>query len=226
MASSIYATLIGDLIGSRQAKGRTDLQGSLQRALHHANEIFDPVQPLEPTVGGEFQGAFLEPLFAARASLLVRLELLKEAEVDARFGLGWGEVTVFETRRPLSQDGPGWWSARDAIERADDLSRDGRTDFVRTYLESSPLRDLPREEVNAFNAFFFCRDALVGQMKPRSRRLLLGLLLDKSQGDLAGEERISQSAVSQNLTASGAWAIHLAEAELMEKRVMKMRKRS
>lgn len=218
MTKAVYATLIGDLIGSRQAQGRIELQHALQRVLRHVNEFLDPVQPLEPTVGDEFQGAFLEPLAAARASLLVRLELLKEAEVDARFGLGWGEVTVFEARTPLSQDGPGWWSARDAIERADGLSRDGRTDFVRTYLESSRLRDMSRGEVNAFNSFFFCRDALVAQMKPRSRRLLLGLLLDKSQAQLAAEERISQSAVSQNLTASGAWAIHLAEAELMRER--------
>jgi len=214
MAQSVYATLIGDLIGSRQAKGRFALQRSLQRALGNANELLDPVQPLEPTVGDEFQGAFRDPLSAARAGLLLRLELLKDAEVDARFGLGWGEVTVFESRTPLSQDGPGWWSARAAIEQADELSRGGRTDFVRTYLESSRLQDLPPGEVKAFNAFFFCRDALVAQMKPRSRRLLLGLLLEKSQAELAAEERISQSAVSQNLAASGAWAIELAEAEL------------
>lgn len=215
MASSVYATLIGDLIGSREAEGRVALQRVLRCALGHANEFLDPVQPLEPTVGDEFQGAFRDPLSAARAGLLLRLELLKEAEVDARFGLGWGEVTVFEDRTPLSQDGPGWWSARAAIEEADELSRGGRTDFVRTYLKSSRLRDLPPGEVKAFNAFFFCRDALVAQMKPRSRRLLLGLLLGKSQAELAAEERISQSAVSQNLAASGAWAIELAEAELL-----------
>lgn len=215
MARSVHATLIGDLIGSRQATGRVALQHSLQRALRQVNELFDPVQPLEPTVGDEFQGAFLDPPSAARAALVLRLELLKEAEVDARFGLGWGEVTVFENRTPLSQDGPGWWSARAAIERVDEMSRGGRTDFVRTYLESSPLQDLSRGEVKALNAFFFCRDALVAQMKPRSRRLLLGLLLERSQAELAAEERISQSAVSQNLTASGAWAIELAGVEMM-----------
>ncbi len=219
MPKPVYATLIGDLIDSREAKSRIALQRALQRVLGHVNEFFDPVQPLEPTVGDEFQGAFREPLSAARASLLVRLELLKEAEVDARFGLGWGEVTVFVTRTPLSQDGPGWWSARDAIEEVDELSRGARTDFVRTYLKSSRIRDLPRGEVGAFNSFFLCRDALVAQMKPRSRRLLLGLLLGKSQGELAAEERISQPAVSQNLTASGAWAIEMAEAELMRGRL-------
>jgi len=214
MANSVHATLIGDLIGSREAEGRVALQGALRRALDHANELLDPLQPLEPTVGDEFQGAFRDPLSAARAGLLLRLELLKEAEVDARFGLGWGKVTVFEDRTPLSQDGPGWWSARAAIERVDGLSRDGRTDFVRTYLESSEPWQMTRGELKALNAFFFCRDALVAQMKPRSRRLLLGLLLGKSQAELGAEERISQSAVSQNLAASGAWAIDLAEVEL------------
>jgi hypothetical protein len=218
MDKPVYATLIGDLIGSRQARGRVGLQHSLRDALKRINGFLDPVQPLEPTVGDELQGAFRDPLAAARAGLLLRLVLLKETGVDARFGLGWGEVTVFEDRTPLSQDGPGWWSARAAIEQVNELSRGRRTDFVRTYLESSSPRDLPRGEVKAFNAFFFCRDALVAQMKPRSQRLLLGLLLDRPQAELAAEERISQSAVSQNLTASGAWAIQMAESELMRNR--------
>lgn len=215
MEKPVYATLIGDLIGSRKAQDRFALQRVLRHALDQANEFLDPLQPLEPTAGDEFQGAFRDPLSAARAGLLLRLELLKEAEVDTRFGLGWGEVTVFEDRTPLSQDGPGWWSARAAIERVNDLSRSGRTDFVRTYLESSRLQDMSRGEVKALNAFFFCRDALVAQMKPRSRRLLLGLLQGKSQAQLGVQERISQSAVSQNLAASGAWAIELAEADLL-----------
>jgi hypothetical protein len=214
MSERLYATLIGDLIGSRHSAGRAELQRSLQRALDRTNDILEPEQPLEPTVGDEFQGAFRDPLSAARASLLLRLELLKEAEIDARFGLGWGEVTVFEDRTPLSQDGPGWWSARAAIERVEEVSPGGRTGFLRTYLESQQLRDLPEGETQALNAFLFCRDALVGQMKPRSRRLLLGLLLDRPQVELAAEEHISQSAVSQNLNASGAWAIKLAEAKL------------
>jgi len=214
MPKPVYATLIGDLVGSRGAGARAALQRSLRSALRQVNEFTDPAQPLEPTVGDEFQGAFWDPITAARAGLLLRLTLLKEAEVDARIGLGWGEVTVFEERTPLSQDGPGWWAARAAIERAGNLSLDGRTEFVRTYLDSSRPGDLTGGETKALNAFFFCRDALVDQMKPRSRRLLLGLLLERSQAELAFEEGISQSAVSQNLAASGAYALELAEKEL------------
>lgn len=214
MTEAVYVTLIGDLIASRQAKSRAALQRSLDRALRSVNELFDPAQPLEPTVGDEFQAAFRDPLAAARASLVVRLMLLKEAGVDARFGLGWGEVTIFGDRTPVSQDGPGWWSARSAIERVDEISRSGRTDFVRTYLECTQVKVSSGGEIDALNAFFFCRDSLVAQMKPRARRLLLGLILERPQAAMAAEEGISQSAVSQSLANSGAYAIALAEREL------------
>lgn len=217
MSQLACATLIGDVVASRRAGDRAALQRSLKAALACANDVLHPLQLLEPTVGDEFQGAFEDPASAVRASLLLRLYLLKEGNADARFGLGFGEVTVLEDRTPISQDGPGWWSAREAIERVDALAQKGRTEFVRTYLESSGTQHLGRGEVAALNAFLLCRDALVGQMKPRSRRLLLGMILGKSQGELAAEEGVSQPAVSQNLAASGAYAIKAAELELEEK---------
>jgi hypothetical protein len=218
MAESTYATLIGDLVGSRAAGSRAELQQGLNQVLRRVNEQFQPLQPLEPTVGDEFQGAFDSAVLATRASLMVRLHLLKEQEVDSRFGLGFGKVTVFESRAPISQDGPGWWAARAAIERAAELAQVGRTEFVRTYFESSGREaELPRSEVVALNAFLLCRDAIVAQMKPRSRRLLLGVIMNRPQADLASEERISQSAVSQNLATSGAYAIKAAELELEER---------
>lgn len=70
-----------------------------------------PLQQLEPTIGNEFQGAFATLADAALAGLLVRLEVLPS--LDVRCGLGCGEVFVHDAdRRPLLQDGPGWWSAR------------------------------------------------------------------------------------------------------------------
>lgn len=215
MADSVYATLIGDLVGSREAGSRGELQRSLRSALDRVNETFQPWQPLEPTIGDEFQGAFTTPIAAIRASLHLRLFILREQEVDSRFGLGFGEVTVFEEGPPRSQDGPGWWSARTAIERAEKLSRARRTDFVRTCFESEELpQGFSWGEIASINAFLYCRDALVAQMKSRSRRLLLGLILDVPQADLAAEEGITQSAVSQNLAANGAYAIKAADLEL------------
>ena len=214
MADLGCATLIGDLVRSREASSRVALQAALEDVLERANELLEPVQPLETTVGDEFQGVFLHPADAVKASLMLRLLLLKEGEVDARFGLGFGEVNVFKHKRPISQDGPGWWSARAAIERVARMAEVGRTEFVRTYLESSRISEHPRSEIVALNSYLLCRDALVSHMKSRSRRLLLGLILDVPQAVLAAEEKISQSAVSQNLANSGAYAIWVSELEL------------
>ena len=110
VARTLY-TLIGDLVGSRQVPDRSAVQTALHVALDEVNDHLAPAQRFEPTVGDEYQGACTTLADAARAALLVRLALLPVA--DARCGIGHGELTVHDaTRRPLLQDGPGWWSAR------------------------------------------------------------------------------------------------------------------
>lgn len=207
------ATLIGDLVGSKRFTNRSGLQRSLREALHTINVLLKPSQPLEPTVGDEFQGVFPSVATAARASLLLRLELLEQAEVDSRYGLGWGAITVFDhARSPTSQDGPGWWSARMAIDRAQRLGDLPRTSFARTCFDFwSDEQDVSPVESLAVDAFLLSRDATVDEMTPRGRRLLLGLLLGQPQSLLAAREGISQSAVSQSLARSGAFAIQAAQ---------------
>jgi hypothetical protein len=110
------AVLLGDVVASKTRPDRADLQRRLQDALGFVNDAIVGVQPLEVTIGDEFQGAYRSLADAVRATLLVRLSL--PPDVDTRFGLGSGTVTVFDAgRRPISQDGPAWWAAREAIER-------------------------------------------------------------------------------------------------------------
>lgn len=211
---AVRATLIGDVVRSRQASDRDSLQRSLDRALSLANDVLQPAQRLEVTLGDEFQGAFDDLGSAARASLLLRLQLLKDGEVESRYGIGFGLVTIYdEERAPFSQDGPGWWSARDAIRRAADLEGRPRTSFLRTRFEGAEEGG-GGLDVEMVNAYLVCRDALASGMTARSRRLLLGRLIGRQQSDLATEEGISQSAVSQNLATSGAYPIEAADAEL------------
>jgi hypothetical protein len=213
------ATLIGDIVASREHVDRSGLQRSLRVVLSWANKHLDPVQPLELAVGDEFQGGFSDVAAATRASLLIRLALLVgEAGVDSRYGLGLGEVTVFdEARAPVSQDGPGWWSARDAIERAKRIAGSSRTSFVRTCFGAVPTTvDEYPPELAAVEPFLFCRDAIVERMNARQRRLLLGLMLGRSQTRIATLEGVTQGAVSQSLHRSGAYAIELAQERLCE----------
>lgn len=213
----VVAMLIGDVVASKQHGERDVLQERLQRTFTRIEQSFRPLQPLEPTIGDEFQGCFATVAHAARASLLARLMLLvDEHGSDSRYGLGWGEVTVFDAHRsPVSQDGPGWWSARAAIERAAGLATSPGTSFVRTGFVR--WRDDPTSFDGyeaAVEAFLLCRDAAIAHMSDRQRRLLLGVLEGHTQADLAKREGITQSAVSQTLSRSGAAAIQIAHRRL------------
>ncbi len=174
----------------------------------------EPIQPLEPTVGDEFQGVFREIPEAVQASLLIRLELFKAAEVDTRYGLGYGDIAVLAKRSPTSQDGPGWWAARDALLEAELTKEGGRAAFVRTVFRGGEESAISPAEASAWSAFLVCRDALIDQMNPRSVRLLHGVLWGEPQFALAREEGITPPAVSQNLSRSSAFALVASMGEL------------
>ena len=182
----VLHTVIGDLVGSRTAPDRAALQDALGEALDAVNRGFDPPQPFEPTVGDEYQGGCLTLADAARATLLVRLALLPTG--DTRCGLGHGEVTVHDaSRRPVLQDGPGWWTARAAIESLAGGRGHRRTAFV-------------GPGSGSVNAFLLCRDQLVERLNDRGLRILRLALLGHAQKEIAEIEQITRSAVSQQFS--------------------------
>jgi hypothetical protein len=67
------------------------------------------------------------------------------------------------------------------------------------------------------NAFLLCRDAMIDQMKQRTRNRLYGLIMGRSQAEIAEEEGTTQGAISQSLTRSNAFAI-LASQRTLEGR--------
>ena len=204
---------------------RGAVQDALLDALTEVNEQVPARQPLEPTIGDEFQATYEQVEDAVRASLLLRLLLLPV--VDTRYGLGLGGVTVFEPgRTPVSQDGPGWWAAREAITQVQ--AREGRRASARgtrTLLVDKSAEPWPTGDphaatasspglAGALNAHLLVRDETVSRMGERAQRLLLGWLLGRTQSELAAQEGISQSAVSQALGRSGAYALRDAQDAL------------
>jgi hypothetical protein len=202
-------TLIGDLVGSRGFQDRSDLQLRLAAALEKMNGVLEPRIPLEATIGDEFQACFDSTAAAVRASLMVRLELLRSG-VDSRYGLGVGSVEVFAQRQPLTQDGPGWWAARDAIDQVQRLASGSQTAFART-LFLARASAVSESEVASLNAFLLCRDEMVDRMKQPSRNRLYGLMREWPQARIAAEEGTTQGAISQSLSRSGAYAILAAQ---------------
>lgn len=182
MSAPVY-TVIGDLVGSRRSADRAALQTQVNRALADVNDRVTVAQPFEPTVGDEYQGACGTLSEALLAALLVRLTLLPA--VDSRCGVGQGEVTVHDAgRRPLLQDGPGWWTAREAIDAIGGSRDERRTWFVGV-------------GSGTINAFLTCRDQVVSRLNDRGVRMLRLALLGHSQKEIAELEGVWPSAVSQ-----------------------------
>jgi hypothetical protein len=163
------AAVIGDVVRSRKAPDRSALHARLSSVLEQANEVLAPVVPLRITVGDEYQGCFAALGEALHATLWLRLHLAPET--DLRHGVGWGSVAVLADS-PRVEDGPGWWSARDAIET---VKRDA-TRTASRHLRTAYRRaeGTPGPDPDPVNAALMCRDQMIGSVSERSLRLLRG----------------------------------------------------
>ncbi|MDT5260964.1 MAG: hypothetical protein QOD10_6044, partial [Mycobacterium sp.] len=168
----------------------------------------DALDPPAFTVGDEFQGSYPTIGMAIDAATTVRLAVTPG--IDVRFGIGWGEVTVLDATTGI-QDGPGWWAAREAIEWTGTAQRQPGLALVRTSFRSGADAG-PRDD--AINAALICRDHLIGSLDERSMRILKGLMNHQTKKQLAAEEGISASAVSQRAGRDGLDLIVLASQYL------------
>ncbi|OOB90946.1 SatD family protein [Rathayibacter sp. VKM Ac-2630] len=202
MSEAPVVAVLLDLVGSRQLEQRDVIQLEIEAGFASLAEIVPAIEPLHPTVGDEFQAVYSSLPAALRAALHARLSL--PDGVDCRVGLGQGEIRVIGLGIAGSlQDGPAWWRARTAINRAHELE-DGAVSTARSWFVGP---DDPKLEEAAVNAYLLARDALIAPMSARDRRLVLGTMRGTSQKTLAEQESISQSAVSQALRRAGAGAL-------------------
>lgn len=202
----VAAALIGDIVGSRSAPDRPALHRRLVAALDDANRAFSPLVPLRVTAGDELQGCFATVGEAVAASLWLRLHLAPD--VDLRHGVGWGLLLVLG-ERPRIEDGPAWWAARDAIESVEADAARASLRHLRTAYRRAD--DVEGPDPGPVNAALVCRDHMVGSLSDRSLRLLRGTLAGRSQVELAREEGVSPSAVSQRMRNDGLAAILVAD---------------
>jgi SatD family (SatD) len=191
MSLELYA-VIGDVIGSRWLPDRAAAHRALTRSLDDVNDLLTPAHPFAVTVGDEYQGACDSLADAVLAALLVRLGLLPG--IDLRCGIGHGTIMVRDASgSAVVQDGPGWWTAREAIETVA-----GARDARRTWYVG--------EGAGMINAFLLCRDHLVDRLNERGIRMLRLALMGNSQKQIAEAEDIWPSAVSQQF-ARGVGAV-------------------
>lgn len=208
--ASPRATLIGDVVGSRRAVDRTALHRRVATALRRI--AGGAIDPPAFTVGDEFQGSY--PTVGAAIDAALSLRLAVCPEIDVRFGIGWGAVTILDADAGI-QDGPGWWTARAAIQQTAEAQRQPGFALVRTTFRAA---DGTRTDVGAINAALMCRDHLLGSLDERSLRILGGLMTGRTKKELAAAEGISPSAVSQRASRDGLDLIVLASQHLRDLR--------
>ncbi|MDQ4215867.1 SatD family protein [Microbacterium sp. ASV81] len=204
--------VIADIVGSRRLPDRSEAQRTFERVVAQAE--FDlplAVEPLQATAGDELQGRYAT-LDAALASLLL-VQLALPAGHELRFGIGVGAIRAIDGggsgAAPRLQDGPAWWAARAAIDTVH-ARQQRAVPTSRIWIVGAPEEDARMHTtIDVANAYALARDELVMRMSPRERRLVYGRSLGRTQAELAGDEGISQSAVSQALASAGAASVVL-----------------
>lgn len=186
--------LIGDLIGSRDVIERSDLHRRLSSALEDVNGRWGT--DLRITAGDEYQGTVPSLGAASAITLALRLSLLPTH--DVRHGIARGATAVLDAGSQI-EDGPGWWAARAAIDTAERRAERAATRSSRTAYRSAD----PDEPVGAVEAAFLARDELVGRLDARSLSVLRGLMSARTQRDLAEDQGVSASAISQRIRRDG-----------------------
>lgn len=188
--------LIGDIVSSRSARDRQALHARVEESLAAVNRSGAVVDPAVITLGDEFQGVYATLGDALQAAFRIRLRL---HPIDVRFGLGRGTVTVLDKKRGI-HDGPAFWNAREAIEKAKQRAAKAQTRTSRTAYVSP---DDPPGHADAVQSALDCLDFMVGSLSETPRTILGGLMEGRTQQSIAADVGISPSAVSQQVRNHG-----------------------
>lgn len=210
----MVVAVIADIVGSRRLADREAAQATIDDAIVRAERDLPlATQVLTPTVGDELQAVY-DNLPDALVSLLM-VQLLLADGPALRFGIGVGEIRALESARGILSDGPGWYAAREAIERVD-ARYTAVPRSLGAIVGAEGHNEHMRREIAVANAYLLTRDELVGAMSPRERRLSYGRILGRSQHELAQAEGVSQPSVSKSLRRAGTAALLEGVAALRE----------
>ncbi len=200
MMHNEYAALVGDVIASRHAGDREELQHLLDEAMIRGNTVAPAVQPLRMTIGDEFQGLFDDVPAAISATLQIRLAL--QPTVDVRIGIGWGALDLVPQEPPFGQDGPCWWRAREAIEEVKKSeSSNAVPRSVRTLVKTGDTSQ------GLFNAYLVSRDHITAAWDEVDFEIARLHIAGTNQTGISRQVGLSQSSVSRRLQNHGILAV-------------------
>lgn len=193
VGASSWALLV-DIVDSRSTARRAVHEHATTQ-LTALNERLQPLDPLRPTVGDEFQGVFAHLGAAIEASH--RLRLLMRPYADVRFGIGGGDVVEIDPGAGI-QDGSAWWAAREAIIRVEQLAATTGYARVRTAVHAEG-GEAGAAGTAAIEPALQLIDVAISALKAGAVRALLGVLDGEEVSAIAAADEVSASAVSQRI---------------------------
>ncbi len=194
------ATLIGDVISSRDDSDREELQRRLRQAFDAVNDLVPSLQPLMMTIGDEFQAVYETLAAALEAHFRLAIEMYGRATI--RVGLGWGAIRVFERERlPLEQDGEAWWHARDALATIESAEqRYGMPAGWRTAV-------ITGADDTLLNGYLVLRDHILAGIDLTDVAIIRGLLAGETLTGIAHSLGLNKSSVSRRASSHGLTAL-------------------
>lgn len=193
--SQLFAVITADIVNS--TRFRVEETGKwLQELISLLDKEF--TWKLRPEVfrGDSFQGVLEYPEQALHVALLsrafMRSKRVTSKETDVRIAIGIGSITEL-TDRPGTSDGEAF---RLSGRLADEMKKNKSRIAVAFPVASSPM-----------NSVMDLLETVVGEWTSPQAEVITGILQKESGVQLAERLKVSQSALSQRISASKWWAV-------------------
>ena len=196
-----FVAVIGDIKDSRLLENRKEVQTHMQTILEQVNEKYEEyiASRFLITLGDEFQGLLYTGENVLHIISEIRMQLYP---VHLRFGIGFGQITTdIRAEMALGADGPGYYRAREAIERLKEREKKNRP--VPAELCFKMGEQNRRTEI-MLNTIFNQIYVIEKNWTKRQREIIWDMFLyEDGQQNTARRLNISQPTVQKALAAGG-----------------------
>lgn len=203
-SSELYIAIIGDIKESRKIEDRSEVQKNLKGILKKINQIYekDISSKFIITLGDEFQG-----LLCNGENILHIIEDIQREmyPIEIRFGIGVGGITTkINTEMAIGADGPGYYMARNAIERLKYDEQKNKTCQAEMRIE------IDGDEQNIsmlINTIFSLINTIKSEWTNRQREIIQEIeKYGGSQAECAKRLGVSQSTIYRGLNSGNYYA--------------------
>lgn len=205
----LFIAVIGDIRDSRRIESRKLVQDKLKKVLQGINKKYENeiVSKFVITLGDEFQGVLGDSKKILNIIEEIKMEL---SPVELRFGVGIGKITTdIDTEMALGADGPGYYNARNAIDKLKENEKKNKTVLsdLRIEIEINDAR------VNLINTIFELLKTIESNWTERQRQIIWDMRKHQDgQTKVANRLGIEQPAVHKALS-KGKYYVYVKAME-------------